>query len=43
VEFQVLYEREWYYGRRWPTRELALAEADERKAVYSRDGGVLIG
>ena len=43
VEFQVLYELAWFYGRRWPTHELARAEADERKAVYLRDGGVLIG
>ena len=32
VEFQVLYELEWFYGQRWSTRELALAEADDRKA-----------
>jgi hypothetical protein len=43
VEFQVLRDLEWFYGRRWPSRELALAEADDRKAAYLRDGGVLIG
>jgi hypothetical protein len=42
VEFQVLDEREWYYERRSPTRELALAEADDRKAEYLRGGGVVI-
>jgi hypothetical protein len=30
------------YGRRWPTRELALEEADDQKAEYLRKGGVLI-
>jgi hypothetical protein len=30
------------YGRRWATRALALEEADERKAQYLREGGVLI-
>lgn len=39
VEFQVLCDREWFYGRRWPTRERALAEAEERKAEYLREGG----
>jgi hypothetical protein len=43
VEFQVLCELSWFYGHRWPTREMALAEADDRKAEYLRDGGVLIG
>ena len=32
VEFQVRCDCEWFYGRRWPTRELALAEAEEWKA-----------
>ena len=43
VEFQVLRELEFLYGRRWPTRELAIAEADERKAQYLRESGTLIG
>jgi hypothetical protein len=30
------------YGRRWPTRQLALEKADERKAQYLREGGVLM-
>jgi hypothetical protein len=28
-------------GRRWPTRALALEEADARKAAYLRKGGAL--
>jgi hypothetical protein len=28
-------------GRRWATRALALEEADERKAQYLREGGIL--
>jgi hypothetical protein len=43
VEFQVRYELSWFYGHRWPTRELALVEAEDRKAEYLREGGVLIG
>jgi hypothetical protein len=35
-------QREFLYGRRWPTRALALEEADEQKARYLREGGVLI-
>jgi hypothetical protein len=37
-----LRELEWFYGHRCETRELAIAEADERKAQYLREGGVLI-
>jgi hypothetical protein len=40
---QIYREREFLYGRRWPSRALALQEADEQKAVYLRRGGVLIG
>jgi hypothetical protein len=35
-------EREFLYGRRWPTRALALKEADDQKAAYLSKGGVLI-
>jgi hypothetical protein len=35
-------EREFLYGRRWATHALALEEADEQKAWYLREGGVLI-
>jgi hypothetical protein len=37
-----LRERELLYGRRFATRALALDKADEWKAQYLRDGGVLI-
>jgi hypothetical protein len=37
-----LREREFLYGRRWPTRALALEEADDQKAAYLCKGGVLI-
>jgi hypothetical protein len=40
VEVQVYRDRELLYGRRWATRALALAKADELKAQYLRDGGV---
>jgi hypothetical protein len=42
VEVQVSRDGELLYGRRWATRALALAKADEQKAQYLRDGGVLI-
>jgi hypothetical protein len=42
VEVQIYREREFLYGRRWPTRELALEEADDQRAEYLRKGGVLI-
>jgi hypothetical protein len=41
VELQVSRDGELLYGRRWATRALALEEADERKAQYLREGGVL--
>jgi hypothetical protein len=41
VEAQVYRERELLYGRLWANRAVALAEADERKAQYLREGGVL--
>jgi hypothetical protein len=42
IEQQVYRAREFLYGRRWATRALALEEAEEQKARYLRDGGVLI-
>jgi hypothetical protein len=42
VEVQVSRDGELLYGRRWATRALALAEADEQNARYLREGGVLI-
>jgi len=42
VEVQVYREGELVYGRRWANRARPLEEADERKAQYLRDGGVLI-
>jgi hypothetical protein len=42
VEVRVYRDRELLYGRRWANRALALEEADERKAQYLREGGVLI-
>jgi hypothetical protein len=42
VELQVYRDRELLYGRRWATRALALEKADEWKAQYLREGGVLI-
>jgi hypothetical protein len=42
VEVQVYREGELLYGRRWANRTLALDEADERKAQYLGEGGVLI-
>jgi hypothetical protein len=42
AELQVYRERELLYGRRWPSRALALEKAHEWKAQYLRDGGVLI-
>jgi hypothetical protein len=42
VEGQLYRDGELLYGRRWANRELALEEADERKAQYLREGGGLI-
>ena len=42
VEVQVYRDREFLYGRRWANRALALEEADEQKARYLREGGVLL-
>jgi hypothetical protein len=39
---QIYREREFLYGRRWPTRALALEEADQQKATYLGKGGVLL-
>jgi hypothetical protein len=35
-------DAELLYGRRHATRALALEEADEQKARYLREGGLLI-
>jgi hypothetical protein len=42
VEVQVYREREFLYGRRWPSRALALEEADAQKAAYYSKGGILM-
>ena len=42
VEMQIYRELEFRYGRRWATRAQALEEADARRALYLREGGVLI-
>jgi hypothetical protein len=42
AELQVYRERELLYGRRFANRALALEKADEWKAQYLREGGVLI-
>ena len=42
VELQVSRDGELLYGQSWANRALALEEADERKAQYLREGGVLI-
>lgn len=43
VEVRILRELEWFYGHRCESRELAIAEAEERKTSYLREGGILIG
>jgi hypothetical protein len=42
VEVQMFRDGEFLFGRRWATRALALEEADERKAQYLREGGVML-
>ena len=42
IEVQVYYEREFRFGQRCPSRELALAVADLIKNRHLGDGGVLI-
>jgi hypothetical protein len=41
VDVQVYRERKLRYGRR-PARALAFEEAEEQKARYLREGGVLM-
>jgi hypothetical protein len=41
-EVVVQKEGEWFYGQPCPTREGALFEAEEIRARYLRDGGVLL-
>jgi hypothetical protein len=36
VEIQFLYSGEMAYGRRWPTRALAVAEADDKRQEFER-------
>jgi len=43
LEVLFLREMEWFYGHRCETRELAVAEAENRTARYLRDGGIRIG
>lgn len=38
VETRFLYNGELAYLRRWPTRELALADAAEKRAELEREG-----
>jgi hypothetical protein len=40
-ELQLLRNGEWFYGRRYPTRGLAQAEADAIRARYIGEGGEL--
>jgi hypothetical protein len=42
VEVQMYRDGELLYGRRHATRARALEEADEQKARYLREGGVLV-
>jgi hypothetical protein len=43
VEVQMSRDGEFLFARRCATRALALEVADEQKARYLREGGVLIG
>ena len=43
VEFHVLRESEFLYGRRRPEAALAMSEADQGKVQDSHEGGMLIG
>ena len=42
VEVQLLRDGEWFYGRRYPTRESALVEVDDLKAEQLGRGGILL-
>ena len=42
VEVQLLRDGEWFYGRRYPTRESALVEVDELKAEQLGRGGIIM-
>jgi hypothetical protein len=38
IEIQFRYQGEFVYGRRWATRELAVAEADDKRRELERGG-----
>jgi hypothetical protein len=38
VQIQFFFNGELAYGRRWPTRALALSEAADKRAELERDG-----
>ena len=40
IEVRMLRDLEWFYGHRRASRELAVAEGEERKAQYLREGGI---
>jgi hypothetical protein len=42
VEVQIYREHEFLYGRHWPTRALALGQADDQRTAYLSKGGVLM-
>jgi hypothetical protein len=42
-EVQLLRNGDWFYGRRYPTRALAQAEANAIRDEYIREGGQVIG
>jgi hypothetical protein len=39
--YRTYHERDFYYGRRWPTRALALREAEDLKAECLKNDGIL--
>ena len=41
VEVQFFHDGDFMYGRRWPTRELAIREADEKRQELERAGWIL--
>jgi hypothetical protein len=43
AEVQIYRDGEFLYGRRWPSRALALEGADDQKAAYLKNGEALDG
>jgi hypothetical protein len=42
VEARIIRDGEFLLGRRWPSRDLAIEEAEDLRQQYIREGGTLV-